>query len=314
MIALEEVAARRRPLSLSKVSHVWQAGSHAIVGSRGDGGTLLLALIAGLARPRVGRVRVLDRSPYEPDVRRQIALVLLEPALPDAMRVHEALDLAAAVRNETRGDAADRLAVLGVETLADRTVRSLSRGEARAVALAEALTSTTVRVLLLEEPLVAMDPRAAGRVPEALRGRGRDGCAVVVTTVSMRDAAEVCDDWVALRAGALVGQAACIDTLVDAAPDGANLRVIPKHAGEVTALVAALAQESEVDAIERDGGSVRLRGRDATALARAAGHAAIEANVEIVELRFDPPTARSAGATLAVTASTPFALTPGGTS
>jgi ABC-type multidrug transport system ATPase subunit len=303
VIALEEVGARRRPLSLSKVSHVWQAGSHAIVGSRGDGGTLLLALIAGLARPRVGRVRVLDRSPYEPDVRRQIALVLLEPALPDAMRVHEALDLAAAVRKETRRDAADRLAVLGVETLADRTVRSLSRGEARAVALAEALTSTTVRVLLLEEPLVAMDPRAAGRVPEALRGRGRDGCAVVVTTVSMRDAAEVSDDWVALRAGALVGQAACIDTLVEAAPDGANLRVIPKHAGEVTALVAALAQESDVDAIERDGGSVRLRGRDATALARAAGHAAIEADVEIVELRFDPPTARSASA-----------LTAGGTS
>jgi ABC-type multidrug transport system ATPase subunit len=207
------------------------------------------------------------------------------------------------VRKETRRDAADRLAVLGVETLADRTVRSLSRAEARAVALAEALTSTTVRVLLVEEPLVAMDPRAAGRVSEALRGRGRDGCAVVVTTVSMRDAAEVSDDWVALRAGALVGQAACVDTLVDAAPDGANLRVVPRHAGDVSALVAALGQESDVDAIERDGGSVRLRGPDATALARAASHAAVEADVDIVELRFDPPAARS-----------PSALTAGGTS
>jgi len=41
--------------------------------------------------------------------------------------------------------------------------------------------------------------------------------------------------------------------------------------------------------IERDEGSVRLRGRDATALAQAAGRAAVEAGVDIAELRIDPP-------------------------
>ncbi len=296
MIALEEVAARRRPLTLARISHVWAAGSHAVVGSRSDGGPLLLALIAGLARPRSGRVRVLDAAPIEAAVRRQIALVSLDPALPEAMRVHEALALAAAVRKETGRDAADRLAVLGVEMLAERRVQSLSRGEARAVALAEALTSASVRVLLVEEPLVAMDPRAQGRVPEALRARGRDGCAVVVTTASMRDAGELADDWLALRAGAIVGQAACVDTLTEAAPDGASLRVVLRHAREVPALVAALAREGDVDTIERDQGSVRLHGRDATALARAIGRAALEADTDIAELRLDTaPAGRATG-------------------
>jgi ABC-2 type transport system ATP-binding protein len=294
VIAVEDVAARRRPLALSKISCVWQAGSHAVIGARGDGGSLLLALVAGLAQPRSGRIRVLDGAPSDAAVRRQIAFVPLEPALPEAMRVRDALALAAAVRKETGRDVVERLAVLGVETLAERRVRSLSRPEARAVAIAEALTSSSVRVVLIEEPLVGIDPRAVGRVPEALRRRGRDGCAVVVTTASMRDAGELADDWISLRGGAIVGQAACVDTLVEAAADGANLRVVLRHADEVRALVAALAQEGDVEAIERDEGSVRLRGRDAAALARAAGRAAVEADVDIAELRIDPPAPRGA--------------------
>ena len=291
MIALEDVAARAQPLSLSRMSHVWDAGSHAVVGARGDGGPLLLALLAGLARPRSGRVRVLGGSPIDAAVRRQIAFVPLEPALPEAMRVREALALAAGIRREAARDVESRLRVLGVETLSDRRVASLSRAEARAIALAEAVTSPTVCVLLVEEPLLAMDPRAVGRVSEALRRRGRDGCTVIMTTASMRDAGELADDWVALRGGAIVKGGACVDVLAAAAPEGANLRVVLRDAGEVSALVAALARESDVAAIERDEGAVRLRGWDAAALARAAGRAAVEADVDIAELRIDLPPA-----------------------
>jgi ABC-2 type transport system ATP-binding protein len=271
------------------MSHVWQAGSHAVVAARGEGGPQLLALIAGLARPRSGRVRVLDGSPSAAAIRRQIAYVPLEPALPEALRVREVLALAAGVRREAERDVAGRLRVLGVETLSDRRVGSLSRAEARAIALAEAVTSPTVRVLLVEEPLVAMDPRAVGRVPEALRRRGRDGCAVVVTTASMRDAGELCDDWVALRGGAIDGSGACVDVLAASAPEGANLRLVLRDAKEASALVVALGRESDVDVIEREEGAVRLRGRDAAALARAAGRAAVEADVDIAELRIDSP-------------------------
>ncbi len=296
MIALQDVAARRRPLALSNLSHVWEAGTHAVVGSPGDGAPLLLAIIAGLARPRSGRVRVLDAAPVDPAVRRQIAIVGLDPALPEAMTVSEVLDLAAAVRKESRRDAAERLAALGLETLAGRRVRSLSRAEARGVALSEALTSPSVRVLLVEEPMVSMDARATGRVPEALRRRGQDGCAVVVTTASMKDAGELADDWVGLRAGAIVARGATVDALVEPSPDGMHLRVVLRRPGEIPALVAALAQDADVEAIERDEGCVRLRGRDATALARAASRAALAVDADVAELRIDAGTSmRPAG-------------------
>ena len=289
MIALESVAARRKPLTLSSVSVAWQAGVHGVVGARSDGGPLLLALVAGLVRPRSGRVGVLGGAPTDVGVRKQVALVSLEPTLPDAMRVRQALALATAIRGEAERDETARLARLGVETLADRSVRSLSRSEARAVALAEALTSTSVRVLLVEEPLLAIDPRAAGRVPEALREHARSGCAVVVATSSMRDASELADDWVVLRDGAIVAEAASVDALLDAAHEGTHLRIVLRDAEAIPALVAALAREGEVDSIERDEAVVRLRGRDTTELARAAGRAALEAGCELAELRVDAP-------------------------
>ncbi len=293
MIVFEGATARRAPLSLSAVSLTWAAGAHAIVGSPDDGGMLLFALIAGRTSPRAGRVRVLGGAPTDAAVRKQVALVPLAPSLPEAMRTRDVLALAATIRGEPPGDGVARLAALGIETLIDRPVRSLSRAEARTVALAEAVTSTRVRVLLVEEPLATIDPRAASRVLEALRGRSRDGCAVVVMTGSMRDAGELADDLLFLRGGTIVGRSSVADALVGSWPDGAHLRVVVQSSADAQALVGNLSRDEDVQAIERDEISVRLRGRDAAALARATARAAVEADVDIVELRFDAPPPRS---------------------
>jgi ABC-type multidrug transport system ATPase subunit len=288
MITLEAVAAQVPPLALASLSLTWDAGTHAVVGSRTDGGSLLLQLLAGRARPRAGRLTVLGGLPTDAAVRRQVAWVPLEPALPEAMRVRGALAVAAAVRKEPPGDAVKRLAILGIEALAERRVWTLSRDEARAVALAEALTSARVRVLLVEEPLLAMDPRATGRVAEALGARARDRCAVVITTGSLRDASDIAEDFVALRAGAIVARKRCSDRLVEPELGGARLRVVLQDARDVGALVAALADAGDVEAIERSEGLVRLWGADGAALARAAGRAALAADVDVAELRLDP--------------------------
>jgi ABC-type multidrug transport system ATPase subunit len=287
VIALEGVTTARGPVALSGVAVKWDAGAHAVVGGRSDGGALLLAVIAGRVRPRAGKVRVLDGAPTDAAVRRQVAMVPLHPALPEAMRVRQVLALAEALRGDPASDPEARLAMLEVEALADRRVDSLSREEARAVALAEALTSEAVRVLLVEEPLLVMDPRAAGLVAQALRTRAAEGRAVVVTTGSMHDACELADDAVTLRAGRVGARTACAETLLEAGADGAKLRLVLRDFAQAPALVAALAGEAEVDAVERDKGAVHLRGRDAKTLARAAGHAAVEAGVDVVELRIE---------------------------
>ena len=245
---------------------------------------------------RTGELRVLERSPEDAAVRPQIALVPLAPPLPDGMRVHEVLALAADLRGEPPTPAAQRLAALGVEALAPRTVRSLSHDEARAVALAEALTSTRVRVLLLDEPLVSLDPRAAGRLPALLRERASLGMAIVLATASVRDAGELADDHVVLRDGAVLGHAASLDGLSAFAPSGARMRVL---ASDPLALVAALAREPEIEAVARRDGVVVARGKDAKLLAQAVGRAVLAAGVELVEMRLEPPSLEDARAAVA---------------
>jgi ABC-type multidrug transport system ATPase subunit len=289
VIELDRVAARRRPLALASVSLHWGAGVHAVLGRREDGGALLLALIAGAARPRSGRVTVLGGAPDDASVRTRVAVVPLDPTLPDALRVGEAMVLAAAIRGEPAREPSDRLRVLGIESLAKRPVRSLSLAEARAVALAEAVTSSRVRVLLVEEPLVAMDPRASGLLPEQLRARGTEGCAVVLLTASHRDAGDLADDHVLIERGGIITQAASTGARPGASPAEARLRVVAQDSPAARAIVVALALDETVEGVAQEGASIVARGRDAVALARCVGRAIVEAGVDVAEIRCEPP-------------------------
>lgn len=305
MIALEGVAARRAPLTLARLSLRWGAGVHALVGTAADGGPLVLELVAGRAALRAGKVRVLDGAPGDASVRARVALVLLEPLLPEAMTAAEVLAMAATLRGEAAAaaDPAKRLAVLGVEGLARRRVRTLAPGEARAVALAEALTSTRVQVVLVEEPLAWVDPRAAARLPEVLRARGREGCAVLVATASLRDAGDVAQDHVLLRGGTVAGTAASLDELAAFTPDGARMRVVSSDPqallAAVAATMAAAAADGAVEAVARRDATVVARGRDAVALAAAMGRAVVASGVEVVEMRLEPPSMDDARAAAA---------------
>jgi len=284
VISIQNVRARRPPLALASVSLEWGPGVHSIIGGREDGGALLLALLAGIALPRAGRVRVLGRSPAL--ARKEVARIPLEPSLPDALRVDEMLGVASRLRSEAVRDPAERLAELGIQALEKRTVRSLSRGEARAVSLAEALTSTRVRVVLIEEPITWMDPRAAGLVAEALRAKARMDGAIVLTTASARDAHELATDHVVMDRGAIVSGPTFTDPrfsdlrraqLVLVSPDEADARL----------LAAGLARDPAVTALTQEGVVVRVRGHDAVGVARAAASCAVKAGAEIVEMRWE---------------------------
>jgi ABC-2 type transport system ATP-binding protein len=286
MIVLEAVAARRAPLSLAKVSCSWGPGAHAVVGTSADGGPLLLELVAGRARLRSGRLEVLGGSPHDDDVRTRVAFVPVEPDLPEAMRVSDVMALAAELRGEPARDAAPRLSALGVEALAPRRVASLSLEEGHAVALAEALTASHVRVLLLVEPLLDLDPRAAARVAPLVRARAAEGCTVLVATASLRDAGELADDHALLRAGTVVRSAASPADLVNRVPTGAKVRVV---ASDPPALLAAAARDPAIEAIARRDGAVVARGRDVLDVAAAMARAITASGVRVVEITLEPP-------------------------
>jgi ABC-type multidrug transport system ATPase subunit len=272
-------------MTLSDLNASWDRGIHAILGAPTDGGPLLLSLLAGAERPRQGQIRVLDGDPLETSIRSQIAFVPLHPVLPDALRVREILALARRIRGDARGPGVSGLSVLEIESLAPRLARTLGPGEGRAVLLAEAIASPRVRVLLIEEPGVRLEPRAARRLGGVLREFARDGRVVLVVTSSARDADALADDTWQLRAGCLLPPCSPAASLgLEPSATGINLHLV---VSDPRALTAALARESDVEGVTYDDAGLRVHGSNAIALAEAIGRTVAATEVVVFELRME---------------------------
>ena len=228
------------------VTFSWERGVLAVLGAPVDGTLALLEAAAGMTRIRAGTVTIAGGDPAAG--RTRIAYVPLASSLPDALRVDEVCDLAGALRREPAQTPAARLAVLGLEALAKRRVRSLSACESRAVSLALALSSKA-SVLLVEEPFVGLDGPAPARVVEALRARATAGAAVLVTTASVRDATRLGDQLGVLTQGVFAHLPA---SRAHVGQGGAKLRVVirAESATDVAPFVAVLVQEAAIVAVE----------------------------------------------------------------
>lgn len=277
-------ARRRMPVpTLKNVSLAWERGVLAVVGSELDGTSLLLRIIAGADRLQHGRLEVLGQPPSE--VQPRIAYVPQDVALPEGLRVEEVCALSSALREEPPRPARERLAVLGLEALVSRRTSSLSPVEARAVALALAVTSIAP-IVLVEEPLWGLSPVAPARVTNALRARAAQGACVIVTTASVRDATRLGDQLVLLTQGVLTPLS---PGLAHAGQGVASVRVVlPKSEGprvdELCEILRASPVVASVEAapFEASGASVLLvSGPELLAVAAAVNMAIAQTKVHV---------------------------------
>ncbi len=177
-----------------------------LVGPNGAGKTTTLRLVAGLVPRARGRVEVLGRDParHPTEVRRRLGLLPDRPTLPAHLTVEELLLLRAALYGIDRDDAAARLDAmcteLQVEEVRSRWCHALSHGQAQRVALAAVLLPEPP-LLLVDEPMTALDLVAQHAVQAALRRRAAAGAAVVVTTHTVGHVAALADRVVSLRRG-----------------------------------------------------------------------------------------------------------------
>jgi molybdate transport system ATP-binding protein len=146
----------------------------ALSGPSGAGKTTLLRLLAGLARPDGGFLRVEGQSWYDhahrqwlPPQRRPLGFVFQDYALFPNMTVRENLAFAAEGQPGAGQIASELLELLELSELANRRPAVLSGGQQQRVALARALARRP-RLLLLDEPLSALDLATRQRLQEAL--------------------------------------------------------------------------------------------------------------------------------------------------
>nr|WP_036570398.1 heme ABC transporter ATP-binding protein [Nocardia sp. BMG51109] len=183
----------------------------ALVGPNGAGKSTLLAALAGELDLATGTVELDDRTithwaPVDMARRRAVLPQNHTVGFPFTAREVVAMGRAPWVRTP-REDAdgtaiAAALAATDTEHLAARPFPALSGGERARVALARVLAQDTP-TLLLDEPTAALDLGHQEQVLRLVRGRARDGAAVVVVLHDLGIAAAYADRVAVLESGRL---------------------------------------------------------------------------------------------------------------
>ena len=185
----------------------------ALIGPNGAGKSTALSLIAGALRPATGQV-VLDgqvltgQGRWVPPHQRQVTTLSQDPVLFPHLTARGNIRFGLRAQGQSRQRAhreAERwLAELGITELAERRPAALSGGQAQKVAIARALAADP-RLLLLDEPMAALDIDVAPALREQLRGFLAPRTALIVTH-DVLDALSLADRIVVLEAGRVAEQ------------------------------------------------------------------------------------------------------------
>jgi ABC-2 type transport system ATP-binding protein len=172
----------------------------ALIGPNGAGKTTLLRLLAGLARPSGGEVAVLGGVPrQDPAFLAEIGFLAQE--IPLYRRLSAEVHIAAGAHLNPRWDAASvRHRLEGLNIPPDQAVGTLSGGQRAQVALSLTLAKRP-RLLLLDEPVAALDPLARRQFLATLADAvAAGGLTVVLSSHLVADMERICDHLILLAA------------------------------------------------------------------------------------------------------------------
>jgi ABC-type multidrug transport system ATPase subunit len=198
-----------RLIGLDKLDLTLKAGECvALIGANGSGKSTAIRTMAGLLEPSDGTVRICGHDPHsEPDgeaARAALALVPDTPLLYDDLTVRQHLGLVAlshGVLDAGTGDRVEELLDrLGLTERADFLPTELSRGMRQKTGLACALIRPS-RVLMLDEPVVGLDPPSQALLRQLLLDAKAEGKAILLTTHQMRFADGIADRAIVLGDG-----------------------------------------------------------------------------------------------------------------
>jgi ABC-2 type transport system ATP-binding protein len=185
----------------------------ALIGPNGAGKTTLLRVLSGLAKPSGGDVAVLGGTPrQDPAFLAEIGFLAQEIPLYRRLSAEDHIALGAHLNPRWDGvSVRHRLESLGIPL--DQTVGTLSGGQRAQLALALTLAKRP-QLLLLDEPVAALDPLARRQLLAHLAEAVADGgLTVVLSSHLLADLERVCDHLI-LLAASRVQLCGDIDTLL----------------------------------------------------------------------------------------------------
>lgn len=230
------------------------------IGPNGAGKTTTMRIIATLLNPTWGEAYVCGNSIYTKpkEIRRLVGYMPDFFGVYDDMKVIEYLEFFAAAYRirgpERRKICNEKLEIVDLDFKRDAYANTLSRGQTQRLGLARVLLHDP-QVLLLDEPLSGLDPRARIEMRNLLRRLGEMGKTIVVSSHILPELADICNKIGIIDRGVMTHNAAVADVLKQVCEQTVL------HVQVTTDLESAaelLQQQAMVESLEIKNGKLRL--------------------------------------------------------
>jgi molybdate transport system ATP-binding protein len=231
-----DIRARRGGFMLEAAFELPASGVTAILGPSGSGKTTLIGAIAGIVKPSRGRIALAGETLFDaragidvPVERRGCGVVFQDARLFPHLSVARNLAYGSKRRRgrPITQEADHVVDMLGIGHLAERRPATLSGGERQRVAIGRALLSQP-RLLLLDEPLSAVDPDRKGEIlPYLERLRDEARLPILLVSHALDEVLRLSRQVVLIEAGRCVGAGPTASILSDrSAAGGQHISVL----------------------------------------------------------------------------------------
>lgn len=205
MIRIENLHKRFKKLqALNDINARLEKGQVvSLIGPNGSGKTTLIKSILGLVKPDSGKIYFND-TPVDDrvDYRKYIGYMPQIGRYPDNMKIGQLFQMIKNIRREKNLDE-ELYYKFKLDTLADKTMRTLSGGTRQKVSAALAFLFDP-GVLILDEPTAGLDPLASETLKEKILAEKAKGKLVLITSHILSDLEELTTDVMYLQEGRTV--------------------------------------------------------------------------------------------------------------
>ena len=259
-------------------------GITGLLGPNGAGKTTVVRMIAGLAAPSEGEVRVLGEPVRgNPRIYRRIGVMSDHETVYDVLSGREFVEFGARLHGlEPLGPPVDRaIDAVGMTDVQDRPLGTYSRGMRQRMRLAAALVHDP-QVLILDEPLNGTDPRQRVEFQDFMRRLADEGRTILISSHILEEVETLADDILLMISGKLAasGDFHAIRSKLDERPY--KVRIV---AGDPRSMAAALVRNDYVDSVSmEEDGSLVVLSRNVSALQLSVPRLAREHGIRLMRV------------------------------
>ena len=184
---------------------------HGFLGPNGAGKTTTIRMIAGLLKPTAGRIVINghDLATAPEQAKAALGFIPDRPFIYEKLTADEFLRFHGGLYGMDEADAARRagemLEVFELTSWKDELVESFSYGMKQRLVMSAAFLHRP-RAVLVDEPMVGLDPRGARLIKDVFRAMSRRGVAILMSTHTLEVAQEMCDRIAIILKGRIIAR------------------------------------------------------------------------------------------------------------